>query len=96
MLDSVRRTGDNATYKLASVESITTVMFVAPFLKASYPSMYYPWFNSELQDLDKPVSTLFKHHLHLMQPTSKDGLYMSTDTGGLGLPRLSDQILLEK
>ena len=44
-LDTVRCTCDNATYKQASVETITTVMLVSPFWKASYPSKYYPWSN---------------------------------------------------
>ena len=90
------RTCETATFRQASAETITTVMLVSPFRKASFPAKYCPWSKKQLQDLDKPVSALYKHHLNLMSSTSKAALYMTNDTGGMGIRRLSDQILSDK
>ena len=94
--EMIRKTCEAATYRQASAETITTVMLVSPFRKAAFPGKYCPWSRKELQDLDKPVSSLYKRHLNLMNSTSKAALYMSRDTGGMGLGRLSDQILCDK
>ena len=71
-------------------------MLTSPFRKAAFPSKYCPWIFKALQDLDKPISSPYKHHLNLIQSTSKAALYMKADTVGMGLHRLSDQILMDK
>ena len=94
--DIISKTCLSAASRQASAETITTVMLTSPFRKASFPSKYCPWNLDTHRSLDIPLNELYKKHLHLMSSTANAALYMPPDTGGLGLHRLSDQILLDK
>jgi hypothetical protein len=86
----------SASSRQASAETIASVMVISPFRKAAFPSKYCPWNLNDHRALDIPVNSLYKHHLHLMPSNPNAALYMPVDTGGLGLQRLSDTILIDK
>jgi hypothetical protein len=71
-------------------------MVTSPFRQASFPGKYCPWNLKEHRSLDVPINALYKHHLHLLPSNSNAALYMPPDTGGMGLARLSDQIIIDK
>ena len=95
-MEMIRKSCISAKYRRASAETITTVMNISPYRKASFPGKLCPWSLKDHRALDTPVNQLYKHHLHLMQSTSNAALDMAEDVGGMNLPRLSDQILLDK
>ena len=55
----IQDTCEAATYRQASAETITSVMLISPFRKASFPGKYCPWSKKDLMELDKPVSALY-------------------------------------
>ena len=94
--EMIKKSCISALYRRASAETISTVMNISPYRKASFPGKLCSWSLQEHRVLDTPINHLYKHHLHLLQSTSNAALYMSDDVGGMNLSRLSDQIILDK
>ena len=60
--------------------------------KAAYTAQFVPWTPQELVALDVPLNRAFRRLLQLPSSNPNALLYMSAKNGGLGLPRLSDQV----
>ena len=74
----------------ALIASISTIA------KASYTSQFLPWSAQDLLALDVPLNRAFRRLL-LPPPSHPNALlYTKPSEGGLGLPRLSDQVNLRK
>ena len=62
--------------------------------KAAYTAQFLPWSTEDLLALDVPLNRTFRRLL-LLPPSHPNALlYIGSKDGGLGLPRLSDQINL--
>jgi hypothetical protein len=96
LLQQIREVARAARYKRASPETIDMALTTSLHKKISYPAKYMPWPVSKLRQLDSPLNGLLKKHLHMLPSTANAALYMTTDVGGMGLRRLSDQIILDK
>jgi hypothetical protein len=94
--EMIKKSCISALYRRASAETISSVMSISPYRKATFPGKLCSWSLKEHKVLDTSINHLYKHHLHLLQSTSNAALYMADDVGGMNLPRLSDQILLDK
>ena len=77
-------------YTTALVTSISTMA------KAVYISQFLPWSTVDLLAPDVPLNRTFRRLLHLPPTHPNALLYIGSADGGLGLPRLSDQINLRK
>ena len=69
---------------------------ISTMAKAAYTSQFFPWSTDDLLALDVPLKWTFRRRLHLPPMHPNALLYIGTADGGLGLPRLSDQINLRK
>jgi len=92
----IQKTCLAATSRQASAETIFAVMVISPFRQAAFPIKYCPWNLMDHRAIDVPIIALYKHQRHLLLSNSNAALYMPTDTGGLGLSRLSDRILIDE
>ena len=72
------------------------VASVSTMAKAAYTAQFTPWSPQDLTAMDVPLNLAFRRLLQLPPTHSNALLYMGTSDGGLGLPRLSDQINLRK
>ena len=77
-------------------DTAALVASISTMAKASYTSQFLPWSPQDLQALDVPLNRAFRRLL-LLPPTHPNALlYIKSSEGGLGLPRLSDQVNLRK
>ena len=72
------------------------VASVSTMAKAAYTAQFLPWSSHDLASLDVPLNRAFRRLLQLPPSHPNALLYMGTSDGGLGLPRLSDQVNLRK
>ena len=72
------------------------VASISTMAKAAYTAQFLPWSTEDLLALDVPLNRTFRRLLHLPPTHPNALLYTGTVDGGLGLPRLSDQINLRK
>ena len=72
------------------------VASVSTTAKAAYTAQFVPWTLQELIALDVPLNRAFRRLLKLPPAHPNALLYMSAKNGGLGLPRLSDQVNTRK
>ena len=72
------------------------VASVSTMAKAAYTAQFVPWSPQELVALDVPLNRAFRRLLHLPPAHPNALLYMNANNGGLGLPRLSDQVNARK
>ena len=96
LLKQIRETATMARHKHASPETIDMALTTSLHRKISFPAKFMPWSLKKLRTLDPPLNDLLKHHLRMLPATANAALYMAVDVGGMGLTRLSDQILLDK
>ena len=96
LLDTTKKAAESAYHKQASPETINMAIKLSTHRKVSFAGKYGPWPNSALQQLDVPITPLMKHHLRFLPSTHSAAIYMEPDVGGVGIPRLSDQINIDK
>ena len=72
------------------------VASVSTMAKAAYTAQFTPWSPQDLTAMDVPLNRAFRRLLQLPPCHPNALLYMGTAEGGLGLPRLSDQVNLRK
>ena len=96
LLQQIREVARTARYKQASPETIDMALTTSLHRKISFPAKFMPWSLKKLRQLDLPLNGLLKKHLLMLPGTATAALYMATDVGGMGLTRLSDQIVLDK
>ena len=77
-------------------DTAALVTSISTMAKAAYTSQFLPWSTEDLLSLDIPLNRAFRRLLHLPPTHPNALLYINTTDGGLGLPRLSDQINLRK
>ena len=73
-------------------DTAALVASISTMAKAAYTAQFLPWSSQDLQALDVPLNRAFRRLLQLPPTHPNALLYMRTTEGGLGLPRLSDQI----
>ena len=72
------------------------VASISTMAKAAYTAQFIPWSPQDLLALDVPLNRAFRRLL-LLPPTHPNALlYLRPSDGGLGIPRLSDQVNLRK
>ena len=96
LLQQIREVARTARHKQASPETIDMALTTSLHRKISFPAKFMPWSLQQLRQLDPPLNGLLKKHLMMLPATANAALYMATDVGGMGLTRLSDQIILDK
>ena len=72
------------------------VASVSTMAKAAYTAQFVPWTPQALVALDVPLNRAFRRLLQLPPAHPNALLYMNAKHGGLGLPRLSDQVNARK
>ena len=77
-------------------DTAALVASISTMAKAAYTAQFIPWSSQDLQALDVPLNRVFRRLLQLPPTHPNALLYMRTSEGGLGLPRLSDQVNLRK
>ena len=77
-------------------DTTALVASVSTLAKAAYTAQFVPWAPQDLQAFDVPLNRAFRRLLQLPPSHPNALLYMRLADGGLGLPRLSDQVNLRK
>ena len=77
-------------------DTAALVASISTMAKAAYTAQFIPWSPQDLQALDVPLNRAFRRLLQLPSTHPNALLYMRTTEGGLGLPRLSDEVNLRK
>ena len=77
-------------------DTTALVASISTMAKAANTAQFLPWSTEDLLALDVPLNRTFRHQLSLPPTHPNALLYIGTADGGLGLPRLSDQINLRK
>ena len=77
-------------------DTTALVASISTMAKAAYTAQFLPWSSEDLLALDVPLNRTFRRLLRLPPSHPNALLYIGTADGGLGLPRLSDQINLRK
>ena len=77
-------------------DTTALVTSISTMAKAAYTSQFLPWSTEDLLALDVPLNRTFRRLLRLPPTHPNALLYIGSADGGLGLPRLSDQINLRK
>ena len=77
-------------------DTTALVTSISTMAKAAYTAQFIPWLVEDLLALDVPLNRTFRRLLRLPPTHPNALLYIGTADGGLGLPRLSDQINLRK
>ena len=96
LMDMTKQAAEAAMHKQASPETINMAIKLSTHRKVAFPGKFGPWTNQELRQLDVPLDQLHKHHLRFLSSTHSAAIYMEPDVGGTGIPRLSDQINIDK
>ena len=96
LLQQIREIASISKHKQASPETIDMALTTSLHRKISFPAKFMPWSLTKLRQLDTPLNGLLKKHLHMLPATANAALYMASDVGGMGLARLSTQIILDK
>ena len=77
-------------------DTTALVASISTMAKAAYTAQFLPWSTEDLLALDVPLNHTFRRLL-LLPPSHPNALLdIGPKEGGLGLPRLSDQINLRK
>ena len=77
-------------------DTTALVASVSTLAKEAYTAQFVPWAPQDLQAFDVPLNRAFRRLLQLPPSHPNALLYLSLADGGLGLPRLSDQVNFRK
>ena len=77
-------------------DTTALVASVSTMAKAAYTAQFVPWAPQDLHAFDVPLNRAFRRLLQLPPSHPNALLYLNPADGGLGLPRLSDQVNFRK
>jgi len=95
--DRLTLIASTARHKLASPDTIIAMAIkLSTHRKIFFLGKLSPWSLKEMRKLDTPLNGLYKAHLKLLPSAPNATLYTGKEVGGMGIMRLSDQIIIDK
>ena len=95
-MSKIRRGCNILTTRYASPDTKKIILRTVIFSQAMYAAKFCNWSLDQCRDLDKPIEAVYRIITKNMASFPTLLLYLATQMGGLGLPRFSDNLQLEK